>query len=293
MRTLIIVLCILFSYSGYCQETAFVVIDVTGTVTYGKNKKALIGSTITDNETIVVGKASSVTLACNNSGYARFNTPGKFVANSTTYCKAAPDAAFAKLCKFAWHQFADKESNDDWRNHLDNLGAASRGVSCFARIDANISNIYYYQGDFTISATPNTPGTELYLKVYKDANSAPFLQLPMTDNKFPLAELKKKLKEHWDYYWNLAPKDAFCGESNSLHMLNKRERDSIVALATKTVNTNISNKAERQYLLGVSLENMHLFADAFACYKEAVKLSPADKRYNSEVAAFKKRYGMK
>lgn len=290
MRAFAIIFCLLFSYSGYCQETAFVVIDVSGSVTYGKNKKIQIGTNIMDNETIVVGKASAVSLACNNSGYARFSSPGKYVANSATYCNAAGDAAFARLCKFAWDQFTGKASTDDWRNHLDNLGAASRGAPCNARVDPNITDVYYYTGDFMLSCEPLNSGMELYLKVYKDPNSAPFLQLPLTNNKYSLSLLKSKLQEGVDYYWNVAPKDGFCGQVYDLHIINKHDRDSMVALQNNSISKYITNKAERQYLLGVLLENKHLFADAFTCYKEAMKLSPGNKRYSTEVVSFKKRY---
>lgn len=294
MKPLLTILCTLFTFTAFSQNAAFVVMDVTGSVSIKSTKKpALVGSKVSDNETIIVGSGGKISLACKNSGYVQYNTPGPYTIKSDQQCKATDDPAIARLCKFAWQQFTTKELPGAWRNRLDDAGIASKGKLCGAKIDRNLHDIIYYRGDFNLKWQPLKPGEKLFIKVYTDPNGDPVAEIPVTKNEYTLAMLKSKLQDGNDYYWNIAPKGSTCKDKYILHLPKRKQYDAMVFNLINSVNACISNKASQQYYLGVLLENKHLLADAFMRYKEAVKIDPGEKRYTRELAAFKKKYGIK
>jgi len=290
MRILIILIAVLLALTTYGQDVAFVAIDVSGEVKKSDNKKVQIGTTLTNNEAVIVAGGGSVTFACQNSGYAHLNKPGRYLLSTTTYCRAAPSAAIAKLCSFAWKQITHHEAHDEWRNHLDNMGAASRG-GCGVTIDRNIADIKYYAHDFVLMANPKNPGKKLYLNLYKNENTAAFLRIPLNDNRIGLPRLREKLSTGV-YLWNIAPDGTNCSEYYTLEIVSKKTRDSVVTSYSKELGSYISNPAEKQYMLGYLLENLHYFADAYNCYTEAAKLGATETRYKEGLSDFKKRYGI-
>ncbi len=290
MKQLVTSICLLLSTYCLAQNPAFVVVDVTGSVTTSQNKKALIGTKIADNETITVAPGAKISLACKNSGCAQFIKPGKYVLKSDQYCKEVTDPIFAKLCKYAWQQIAGNGGEDKWSEHIDNIGAASRGAPCVASISHNLSDISYYEGDFALSWHTTGKSVQLLLKVFRYRNSEPLLEIPLNKNSYPLAQLKKKLKEGTDYYWNVSSKETNCDDLSHILIMTHQYRDSVVNSLTATVSSNIADPAAQQYWTGVLLENDHFFVEAYQCYGKAAKLAPGEIRYREEVQAFRKRY---
>ncbi len=290
MRILITMITVLLAHIAYGQDMAFVTIDVSGDVKKADNKKVQIGTTFTNNEAVIVAGGASVTLACQNSGYAHLTKPGRYLLSTTTYCRAAPSAALAKLCSFAWKQITHHEAHDDWRNHLDNIGAASRGA-CGAKVDRNIQDVYYCDGSFVLMAIPANTAKPLFLNIYENENSTAILHVRLTNNKIALEAVTASLQTR-DYLWNIAPEGTNCAEYHTLHIVSKKTRDSVVIGLVRELTGHITDPAESKYMHGYLLENLHYFAEAYKCYVSAATLGFGEKRYEEGLSDFKKRYGI-
>ncbi len=271
-------LVLLFSGFTKAQDPRLLIYYASGTV--GKSgSKAILkkGAMLASNEILYLADNSSVLIICSDFTVFKVSGKGRYpVKELEKKCKKDPQSFSSSYFKYVWHEFTQKHGTPDHNplSYMQNIGAVVRGYSAIEQ-KFSIDTINYFKG--TLPLVFDSLPIPVIAAVFTDEYDGGLLNSKVfTQAKVNLESIFNTLPVG-TYYWQLLDSTKALTLRKVVNILP--EADYLKQVNAITYVVPKSSAAETAFLKAYLLTEKGFLSAAYGFYKEAMKLSPANKEY--------------
>ena len=280
MKNLIFFLLCCFAIKSYSQdEKSFLVIKVKGTCYYNRDKFKIplkIGTYLSINDEVTIGKSSSASLVCNNNKLFTINNALQTISPKISLkkyqdsCVTLKQSVSADFIKYVLKNIPHEHTvniDDEHLKNLKEMGAVVRGCGekAFEKIR---DTIYLYQKTCSIKYQKNDANEKLEFALYNEEDAMiPVYKTAVAKNKIMLnSEVLKLLQPNQNYYWTILRNGTTVCDKKVIVKLGDEAYKNLLTTIKQADFTSLS-KQNQNSVLAFMLAKNNLIAEAYSNIK--------------------------